>query len=396
MSSALPVSPGPPDVPPDSALGVFDVPGCPACRHIAEASKKYLAWLVAGGYQDADVMQRLSASRGMCAAHTRRVLAEPGAGARLVRVYGHVIDNAVADIGARPATCPACDHVASAADRLFGHMLGEATRGDRRTYKDHGGLCVPHLRRAAVARRGADILWLVRFMIVRLTEESPSLDLVAGHADAAAQLVLPGASGADLATCAVCATGAEAAYTDRDRGPQDCMCAQHLRDVVSSSGCGATALLTEQAALHAARLGQVVDGRARSLGNYLSVRARRALADPDCPLCRSSDTACAREVSRVASALRESATAPSARPALCLRHARDVQAVDQLAGRIAEAYVGDRGQLLLGQLRAAVDSGVGGPPAGSASPAVTAVRRAALFLDGSTFGLLPRTACPGG
>jgi hypothetical protein len=384
VSSAEPVSPVPPVVLFGSPYGLFDVPGCPACRYVAEASEQYLAWLALDGYRNADVLARLTASLGMCAAHTRRILALPGASAGLAAGYRQVIEAALGDCGAASATCPACDHDAIAADRLFGYLLGEATRGDRRTYKQHGGLCVPHLRGAAVARRGADILWLIRFMIVRLTAPSPSLEVLAGHADETGQPVRPGPSHQNPAMCVVCAAGAEAARAELEDMADECLCAQHLRDALTA-GCRPAELLTEQAALHAARLAQVVDGRARSLGNYLSVRARRALADPDCPVCRGFDAACARTVARVAGALREPWSASSARPSLCLRHAGDVSAVDPHAGRIAHAYVCESGQQLLGELTAAGERGAAERLTGSIAPLMTAVRRAAVFLDGSTF-----------
>jgi hypothetical protein len=73
MSSAEPVSP----VPLAVAFGLFDLPGCPACRHVARAGQEYLAWLVLDGYRDGDVLNRLTTSRGLCGAHTRRLLAGP-------------------------------------------------------------------------------------------------------------------------------------------------------------------------------------------------------------------------------------------------------------------------------------------------------------------------------
>ncbi len=386
MSSAEPVSPVPPVLPVGPAVGLFDLPGCPACRHVSEAGAGYLSWLVLEGYQDADVLAELSASRGLCPAHTRRLLAQPAAAVHVVSAYRYVIEAAVRNIAARPMACPVCEHAASAADQMFGYLLGEATRGDRRTYKQHGGLCVPHLRGAAVARRGADVLWLVRFMIVRLTTESPSLDLLAGDAGEPTAQVWPAPSGEDAAMCTVCAAVAAAARSQLRGAVGDCLCPQHLRPVVMAAGSDAAGLLAEQAALHAARLGQVVDGRARSLGNYLSVRARRALADPACPACHSCQAASTQAVADVVGALRQFRSASSAPLDLCLRHARDVSDVDQEAGRIAQAYLSRRGQRLLGQLTAVAEFDVAGHLTGSVSSATTAVRRAAAFLDGTAFG----------
>lgn len=398
MSSAQPVSPVPPVLPVSSAPGLFDLPGCPACRHLAVATEEYLQWLALEGCRDADVLSRLTASRGLCPAHTGGLLAEPGAVPALIPAYRHVIEAAVGDVAARPAVCPACEHASSAADRLFGYLLDEATRGDRRTYKQHGGLCVPHLRRVAVARRGADILWLVRFMIVRLTASPASLDMMADHAGAATPLAPLGPSGADPAMCAVCAAGAAGAavaMSHRDGAAARCLCPPHLRGAVMAAGGDAADLLAEQAALHAARLGQVVDGRARSLGNYLSVRARRALADPDCPVCRGSEAARTQAIADVVSALRQSGSASAAPVDLCLRHARDVGDVNQDADRSMTAYLSDRGQRILGELKAVAQIDAAGRFAGSVGSATTALRRAALYLDGSAFSDGPAVIAPG-
>jgi hypothetical protein len=395
VSSAQPVSPAPAVLPFGPLLGLFDQPGCPACRHLAEATEEYLTWLALEGCRGADVLSRLCASRGLCPAHSRGLLTETGAIPWIVLAYRDAIEAAVADVAARPAPCPACEHASSAADRLFGYLLGDATRGDRRTYKQHGGLCLPHLRLAAVARRGADILWLVRFMIVRLTAPSPSLDLLAGHAGAATPLAPPDPSGEDLAMCAVCAAAAEAARSERDGTAADCLCPLHLRSMVMAAGSRATDVLAGQAALHAARLSQVVDGRARSLGNYLSVRARRALADPDCPVCRRSVAASMQAIAHVVGALRQSASASPASLDLCLRHARDLSAVDQDAGRIAQAHLSHRGRRLLRQLTAVAEIEVAGHRTGSGQSAMTAVRRAAVFLDGSAFAAGPSASTSG-
>ena len=395
MSSAQQISRVPPLLPFGSAPGLFDVPGCPACRHLAEATREYLRWLALEGCRDAAVLNRLGASRGLCPAHTSGLLSELGAVPGLVVTYRHVIGVAVGDSTGRPAACPACEHAASAADWLFGYLLGEATRGDRRTYKQHGGLCVPHLRHAAVARRGADILWLVRFMIVRLTAPSPSLDLLAGHAGAGTALASPGPSGEDPEMCAVCAAEAEVVRSECARGAGGFLCPQHLCGAVMAAGGEATDLPAEQAALHAARLGQVVDGRARSLGNYLSVRARRALADPDCRVCRTAEAAATQAIADVVSALPQSRSASSAPAGLCLRHARVVGDVDQDAGRIAQAYLSNRGQQLLNQLAAVSELDVAGQRTGSVASAATALRRAAVYLDGSALVAGP-TVIPSG
>jgi hypothetical protein len=359
--SAIPVSPVPERASLGSGRGLFDQLGCPACRYVAEATDAYLDWFAQAEWRD--MLSRLSDSRGMCVAHTGRLLARSGAGARLRVVYQHVIEAALEDIAASPASCPACEHARTAADRLLGFLLDEATPGDRRTYKEHGGLCLPHLRRAAVCRRGADILWLVRFMIVRLTVAAPGLDVLIGSAEDTS-------AGEDQLECLVCVVGAEATRSQRDREVRQCLCIRHVRVAAMTAEAGMAGVVAGQAALHAARLERVLGGRSRRLGNYLSVRAREALADPDCPVCRGREAVSEQEVSRVAEALRDRDSASSAELALCFRHARDLLRVDEQAGRVVEAYVRACGRQLIGQLKAPDDD-------------AAAVRRVVAFLDAS-------------
>ena len=354
LPSAAPVPRSPSVLLLGSAAGLLTAPGCPACRYAAESSEAYLTWFALEGHGDAQMLGRLCASRGMCGRHTRRLWTQPGAASRLTAVYKYVVAAAMEDPGAVPASCPACEQEAAAEDRVLGILLEEVE--DRRQYKLHGGLCLPHLRRAARLNRKRDVRWLVRFMIERLSEPGPGLDLIAGWPDpdadsrAALRADLPlrlPVSGAW--TCSVCWAAA-----DRERlrlsdpslacGPRpaalpaECLCARHLRDAVLADR-GAAAMLAWQAARHADRLAQVIDGQRQRLGIshrwWPSSRARRALAYPDCPICRDSEEAVSDEIDRRRTALRDGGRDPLTGLAMCARHVSRLHAVDELAGRLS-------------------------------------------------------------
>jgi hypothetical protein len=111
--------------------------------------------------------------------------------------------------------------------------------------------------------------------------------------------------------------------------PADRLCRQHLRDAASGPG-----LLAWQAELEAKCLAGALDGKPRLLGiapGRLSPRARRAVADPDCAVCRGSRHAAADQLCRVASSLREGIRVP----ALCARHVSPLRGADAVAGRLA-------------------------------------------------------------
>lgn len=386
--------------------GLLATRGCPACRYTAESSDTYLSWFALEGHADPDVLQSLRASRGMCARHTRRLIGQPGAASRLTAVYRYVVAAVTRDPGADPAGCPACDQESAAEDRVLGTLLDDLAGMDRTEYKTHGGLCLPHLRRAARHARNPDVRWMIRFMIARLGSAEPDPDLVAGAADPdgdfRARLLTATQTAPPAGACPACwaAAACERALLAEARAAGTAghgtllaagLCGQHLRDAASG------ALLAWQAELAGARLTAVLDGKPRLLGiapGWLSPRARRALADPDCPVCTGSERAAADELSRVASAPRDGVT-PRNRPhalsqQLCARHVTRLRAVNAAAGRRAVSELAERARDLVSQLDA--DFGIrtwDSRVSGATGPGVSAWRRAAVFLDGSVLGGWP-------
>jgi hypothetical protein len=405
VPSAAPVPRGPSRLLLGSAAGLLDRPGCPACRYAAEASDAYLSWFALDGHYDANVLSRVCASRGMCPPHTRRLLTQPGAATRLTAVYRYVLEGAMRDVCARPAAmCPACEHDAAAADRLLGILLEDVTAADRWAYEQHGGLCLPHLRRAAGLGHRVDVRWPVRFMMMRLTQELPSLELLAGWPDpdagarAALRAALPlGLDGSAGWTCAACWAAASA---EREQlagaiaagslapasSPDDCLCEPHLRDLVAA-GHGSVALSWQ-----AARQASVLDARPRRLsssGGRLSVRSRRALADPGCPICRSRDLAGAKVIAGLQPRLRAGTHGIRAGLGICLRHAGALHELDAGAGRLASGPLTEYASQLVAELAAAFVMRTWAHRDDPRGTEMTAWRRAAAFLDGAVLGGCP-------
>src|SRR6202012_530230 len=94
-------------------------PGCPACKHVEEAERSFFSWLQIESFSVAEVQSRLRASSGMCPIHSRRLVEEIGEG----HVMTIVVREALAGARRRvrdeppPGPCPACEAVASAAQR---------------------------------------------------------------------------------------------------------------------------------------------------------------------------------------------------------------------------------------------------------------------------------------
>lgn len=412
LPSAVPLPRGPSVLLLGSGAGLLAAPGCPACRYTAESSDTYLTWFALEGHADPDVLQKVCASRGMCARHTRRLFAQPGAAVRLTAVYRYVVAAAARDPGAAITVCPACEQEAAAADRVLSALVDELATGSRAHYKEHGGLCLPHLRRAVRIGRNLDLRWAIRFMIARLCLPQPDPDVLTGGPDLDAddRAILRAALPTRLpaGVCVACWNAAasesgrlaELTSERRDRPESDSaelLCALHLRDAASAGW-----LLARQAQREAERLVSMLDSKPRLLGiapGWLSPRARRALADPDCPLCRDGKLAATDQLSR-----RRAAPHHGQSP-VCIRHVALLRASDPPAGRMVATLLSERGREIATQLDAAfaLRTPTGRAPElprdtqrehrlgwdDAAGREASACRRAAIFLDGSVFAGCP-------
>jgi len=377
-----------------SALAMLAQPGCPACHCARDATHACLAWLDVEGRASPAFLSRICASRGLCGRHTWQMFAHSGTTSGLADVYRHVVAAVADEPCAAPAGCAVCLRETTAGDSLLDALLDELVTADRRPYKRHGGLCVLHLRRAAKLSRNRDMRWLIRFLITRLTEPAPELELLSGvhYADTERLVkVSPAMSPGEVRasrTCAVCAVVAraeddglaDARSAGRATGAiHECLCPRHLRDAVAAHLDLTTSLLAWQADWHCRRLAQALDGQPRRLGisaGWLSPRARRALADPDCPVCRGSRAAAVVQVQRIRVLLQEDRYTGFDGLHLCVRHVAQLHAADPAAGEMASRPLTRDARQLLTELSQAI--GAEDPPSLSA-----ACGRTASFLDGS-------------
>lgn len=131
---------------------LLHTPGCPACKYVEEAERSFFTWLRIESFSVPEVQARLRASMGMCAAHSRRLVEEVGEG----HVMTIVMRDAVAGARQRvrdelaPGPCPACQAVASGAQRARRMVLdGLNDPAEADLYARHGGICLPHFLLAA-------------------------------------------------------------------------------------------------------------------------------------------------------------------------------------------------------------------------------------------------------
>lgn len=189
MPSATPVPRGPSMLALGSAADLLTRPGCPACRYVAEAGDRYLAWFALEAHADPVTITRLCASLGMCARHTRGLMSQPGAAPRLTAVYRYLLQAAGEQLAGpgrrRLAACPACEHDQDAADRVLDTLLGELSDDRvRGRYLELGGLCWPHVQ-AATNMRGhrRAVTWVAQAAAASAADRRPGLDVLAGGPD---------------------------------------------------------------------------------------------------------------------------------------------------------------------------------------------------------------------
>jgi hypothetical protein len=429
MPSATPIPRGPGHLVLFGADDLLVAGACPVCRYAAEADDRFLGWFALEGHAQPDTITRLCASLGMCPAHTRALLCQPGADGRLTAVYRYLLQAALAHLAGRTspnAPCPACSAgtgaASRAADTITAALRDDEAFGDR--YRAAGGLCLPHLRLAAAHGPRRTVAWLAADAQARLGAGRPPLAAVAGERDADADIRLrlraalaaaaapalnpaPGTvSGVGTdEVCAIClaAAAAERDALDqvpaaaRDRahdGPWPGLCPAHLHDAWSDSGgprAGAGQLLALQAEQATAWLSGHA-GRWRRPGRPYRGPGSACSA---CAVCHGAADAAAGRLLRL---LRESGPASAgsgraaaagsgpAAPWLCLRHVLSLRqhdpeaagAVAKAAARVAAALVAELEEAFRQRSR------VRGPEA--PGPEMTAWRRAAGLIDGRVYG----------
>ena len=128
-------------------------PGCPACAYVAEGERSFFSWFVIETSTAIEVQARLRAGLGMCPAHSRLLVEEIGAGPVMTRVMRQALAGARERLGGEaPGPCPACDASGSASERAC-QLLVDGLRdpAKARSYREHRGMCLPHVLQAAAS-----------------------------------------------------------------------------------------------------------------------------------------------------------------------------------------------------------------------------------------------------
>lgn len=378
--------------------------GCPVCHYVAGVDGRFVAWFALEGHADPVMITRLCASLGLCPRHTRGLLAQPGADARLTPVYCYLLHAAreCLTAGKQPRLgCPACARDADGASRALSTLLtGLADPRIRDRYRRLGGLCMPHLRDAVRHAGRRDAAWLAETALSRLAA-GPSFAELAGdtdpdagiraqlrarlavsgsHAPAASSAAGERASRRDGA-CVVCRAAAEAerdwldgiirlpAYAVRWEIRARDVCAAHLQDAWAHAGGaradaaaasrdlspGLLAAVCEDAASWLAAAASAAGGMAITHRLARRRRNRRASGDAPCPVCRAARAAAGQQLSALRAAPGHgTAPRPAApglnRPGICVRHVLSLRELDARAGDLAARDIIRRADQLMAGL----------------------------------------------
>ena len=391
MPAATPLPRGPSVLTLYSAADLLTAPGCPVCRYAGEASDRYLHWFALEGHADPGTITRLCASLGMCAAHTRCLMSQPGSPIRLTAVYRYVVTAARDQVAGRaqpPAACPGCEHDGAATRRALDTLLEDLTDAAvLNRCRDLGGLCLPHLAAAAAAARPGRVAPLAETLRDTITARGSRCDWLTGiDRDAETRAALRGAFPPAGSPCqAACWPCLAAAQAERDTlarlpglasdGPDPALalCASHLADAAAAAGdAGIRALLAWQAECLTSRRPAGRSWRQRAAGR------RRNL----CGICSAGQKAAQRALTSV----RTWPYVGTDAIAVCVRHylvlrAADPRSVVDLAGDTI-----GRADQLAAELADAFDRTAWAHSHGVRAPQSTAWQRTAAFLDGSVFG----------
>ncbi len=414
MPTATPVPRGPNVLTLYTAADLLTGPGCPVCRYAGETGDRYLAWFALESHADAVTITRLCSSLGMCPRHTRGLMSQPGAAARLTAVHQYVMEAARDRLSGRVAhlgICPVCEHDDGAVGRALDTLLeGLADDSVRERYRELGSLCIPHLRTASVRGGHRVVAWLSQTMTAAIAARPASPGWLSGadhDADLRAVLRRAAPAGAwpGSYVCMACLAAARSENTclthilrtgDRDqRERRLLLCPGHLNDLIVLAGHRDAAwLLAWQAGCLAAGLTRRVPPPGRKLGDpasWLRSRRRRAGGLYDCLVCLTRENAAQQAVDDLRTSLRASHPAPGRQVPLCVRHLLGLRALDPWAGHVTARGAVERAEILIAELNEAFSKNTWARRRETRGPEMTAWRRAAAFLDGSVFcGCPPR------
>ena len=376
MPSATPLPSGPSHLALFGADDLLRPDGCPACRYVADARDRFLAWFALEAHADPDMLTRLCRSLGFCAVHASEMLSQPGADGRMTAVYTYLLRAAARYLakGTSPsAPCLGCTRDDEAAERALDTLLAGLQEPDTRDrYRAARGLCLPHLR-AAAPRAGRRLTaWLAQDTLARLSASPPDLALLAGN-PAPLPPVRSGLCRACVMACrlerdAIDDPGSPPAGVVR-AGPSAGLCPRHLRD--ACAGPDAAPVLAAEAERALAWLA----GAASPPRGFAGLAGRGRQRAAACPACGSAGT----PGDQAARAVRATSDQP---PQMCLRHVialrdRDPRSADRLV-----RSAGDRTRALLAELEEASRKRSWQHRHEPRGPEMTAWRRAATLVDG--------------
>ena len=403
MPAATPLPRGPSVLTLYSAWDLLTAPGCPVCRYAAEVGDRYLGWFALEGHAQPGMIATLGGSLGMCAAHSRRLIGQPGAAIRLTVVYRYVMTAARDRLErgtSAVAACPACEHDNDAAGRALETLLdglGDTSAAER--YRELGGLCIPHLAAASGRAKRRVAAWLRETMHETLAVANPDrLESLSGaDHDAEVRAVLrasmPAAGTSEPGACSACMAAMRAErdsladlavrlgsgrYDYTQAAPP--MCRTHLADASASAAKtgGLRALLTAQAAAATAGSRPGTDAVRWRRGGYLR-----------CPACQAGAEAHDRALAKISRSLRPSVPVPHRMQPLCARHHLVLRATGEPGAMVAARAAAAAADLLASELAAEFEGTTWARRAANHPPELTAWRRAAAFLDGTVFGGSP-------
>ncbi len=405
MPAATPIPRGPSVLTLYSAADLLTAPGCPVCRYAAEAGDRYLGWFALEGHAQPGLLATLGGSLGMCAAHSRRLMGQPGAAVRLTVVYRYVLTAArdrLADGTASVAACPACEHDNAAAGRALETLLDgldDSSAADR--CRDLGGVCLPHLDAASGYAHRRLFAWLGETMRETLADAGPGeIGWLAGaDRDAQARVVLrasiPADGGRVPTACGPCLAALLAERDSLARFPiralgapgpgqkAPVLCARHLADTA--------ALAATAGVLRDLIAGQAAATIARTRLAIGPIRRRSAWRERDgatsCPICHARGVAEREALAAASRVFRERPPHERRSKPVCARHCLVLRRVDERAAVVATREAAATADLLADALAEEFERTTWAHRAGAPAAEPTAWRRAAAFLDGAVFGV---------
>lgn len=121
---------------------------CPACQFLGKADRSFFSWFVNENHTSATVQAQLRASMGMCPAHSRRLIQDPGAGAVVTTVVREGLAGARARLRDElpVGPCPACASLSRSAHDVAHLLIDGLEHEDHlKDYLEHRGVCLEHV-----------------------------------------------------------------------------------------------------------------------------------------------------------------------------------------------------------------------------------------------------------